>query len=84
MSKAANPDLRELGQAPAIAPTRLGISAPILRLVKNAPERAAIEAGQVDAVIDPASGEVFLLPEAKQALQEEQARIRSLLARSAD
>lgn len=61
-----------------------GIAAVVLRLVKNAPEREAIEAGQVDAVIDPASGEVILLPDAQQALQQSQARISSLLALSAD
>jgi PAS domain S-box-containing protein len=35
----------------------------ILRLVKGGPERLAIEAGQADAIIDPANGTVILLPE---------------------
>jgi PAS domain S-box-containing protein len=61
-----------------------GSSARVLRLVKSAPERRAIEAGEVDAVIEHATGEVFLLPHAQQALREDQARIRSLLALSAD
>jgi CRP-like cAMP-binding protein len=39
-----------------------------LRLVTGGPERSAIEAGKVDAVIDPANGRVLLLPEAKRAL----------------
>ena len=34
----------------------------ILRLVKGGPERRAIEAGQADAILDPASGSAFLLP----------------------
>src|SRR4029077_17092618 len=59
-------------------------SATILRLVQSDPERHAIESGQIDGVIDPANGEVFLLPDAQQALREDHARMRSLLALSAD
>jgi PAS domain S-box-containing protein len=62
----------------------LGFEGRILRLVKGAPELRAIESGQVDAVIDPASGKAFLLPDAQQALREDQVRNRSLLALSAD
>ena len=40
----------------------------IMRLVKGGPERRAIEAGQVDAVMDPATGKALLLPEAQAAL----------------
>ncbi|MBW8905196.1 MAG: Crp/Fnr family transcriptional regulator [Betaproteobacteria bacterium] len=40
----------------------------ILRLVKNGPEREALESGQVDAVLDHASGTALLLPEAERAL----------------
>jgi PAS domain S-box-containing protein len=61
-----------------------GFSARVLRLVKSAPERQAIESGQVDAVIEPVTGNVFMLPDAQQALREDQARIRSLLALSSD
>jgi CRP-like cAMP-binding protein len=39
-----------------------------LRLVSTGPERQALQAGEVDAVIDAAGGNVFLLPEAKRAL----------------
>lgn len=56
----------------------------ILRLVKGGPERAAIAAGQVDAVVDPASGHVVLLPDAQRALHERQARMGDLLALTAD
>ena len=62
----------------------LGFEGRILRLVKGGPELRAIESGQVDAVIDPATGKAFLLPDAQQALREEQARSRGLLALSAD
>ena len=62
----------------------LGFERRILRLVKGAPELAAIESGQVDAVIDPASGKAFLLPDAQHALREEQARNRGLFALSVD
>jgi len=62
----------------------LGFEGRILRLVKGGPERRAIEAGQVDAVMDPATGSALLLPEAQTALRENQARVRSLLALSSD
>lgn len=40
----------------------------VLRLVKSGPERRALEAGQVDAVLDAANGKAFLLPDAERAL----------------
>jgi len=40
----------------------------ILQLVTSGPERQALEAGQVDAVLDPASGTALLLPDARRAL----------------
>jgi len=39
-----------------------------LRLASAGPEGRALKAGEVDAVIDSASGNVFLLPQAKHAL----------------
>jgi CRP-like cAMP-binding protein len=44
------------------------LPARVLRLVEHGPERRALEAGQLDAVIDPANGNVFLLPSARRAL----------------
>lgn len=41
-----------------------------LRLVSKGPERRAMQAGEVDAVIDAAHGNVFLLAGAKRALSE--------------
>jgi CRP-like cAMP-binding protein/PAS domain-containing protein len=72
--------------APQGPPRRAGLGLPagFLRLVKGAPERAAIATGQVDAVVDPASGKVFLLPGAQEALHARQARASSLLALAAD
>jgi len=61
-----------------------GFPARVLRLVKSAPERRAIASGEADAVIDPANGKVFLLPGVQQALNDDQARVRSLLALSSD
>ncbi len=58
--------------------------AKILRLVKGARECRAIKSGQVDAIIDPASGRAFLLPEAQAALLERKARFRSLVELSSD
>lgn len=40
----------------------------ILRLVKTIPERLAIEAGQIDAIIDSTAGNAILLPQAQLAL----------------
>jgi CRP-like cAMP-binding protein len=40
----------------------------ILRLVKSGPERQALDSGQVDAVLDPATGTALLLPDAQRAL----------------
>ena len=56
----------------------------ILQLVKSGPERVAIEAGQIDAIIDPATGNTLLLPEAQQALIERQASFRNLVGLSSD
>ena len=41
----------------------------VRRLVKGAAELRAFEAGQIDAVMDPATGTAILLPEAQTALQ---------------
>jgi PAS domain S-box-containing protein len=43
----------------------------ILRLVKGGAERHAIESGQADAILDPATGSAFLLPEAQRWLMGE-------------
>ena len=56
----------------------------IRRLIKGASERQAIESGQVDAIIDPTTGRAILLPEAQEALREDQARDRSLVRLSSD
>jgi PAS domain S-box-containing protein len=62
-----------------------GFEGRILRLVKGrGPERRAIEAGEIDAIMDPATGNALLLPEAQAALRGDQARVRSLLALSSD
>jgi PAS domain S-box-containing protein len=78
------PRLRVLDGNASRPKAGLGFEGRILRLVKGAPELRAIESGQVDAVIDPATGKAFLLPDAQQALREDQARNRSLFALSAD
>ena len=56
----------------------------IRRLIKGPAERQAIESGQVDAIIDPATGRAILLPEAQDALREDQARDLSLVRLSSD
>ena len=51
------------------------VSGRILRLVKSGPERRAIDSGQIDAVLDAASGKAFLLPDAERALFPARERI---------
>jgi PAS domain S-box-containing protein len=66
------------------AQTDATFEANILRLVKGARECRAIKSGQVDAIIDPGSGRVILLPDAQAALLENKARFRSLVELSSD
>lgn len=68
------------------ASTRLGLGfdAKILRLVKGTRERSAIKSGQVDAILDPASGRAILLPDAQAALLERKARLHGLMDLSSD
>src|ERR1700731_2591305 len=61
-----------------------GFKKAILRLVKGGPERLAIEAGQIDAIIDPASGHAILLPDAQRALIERKAGFRGLIGLAFD
>ena len=61
-----------------------GFKKAILRLVKGGPERLAIEAGQIDAIIDPANGNAILLPGAQRALIERKAGFRSLIGLAFD
>jgi PAS domain S-box-containing protein len=56
----------------------------ILRLVKGGAERLAIEAGQIDAIIDPGTGNAILLPAAQRALIERKAGFRSLIGLAFD
>ncbi|MGQ0697747.1 MAG: PAS domain S-box protein [Panacagrimonas sp.] len=56
----------------------------VLRLVKGGPERLAIAAGQIDAVVDRASGTAILLPAAQQALIARKANFQSLIGLSSD
>jgi PAS domain S-box-containing protein len=61
-----------------------GLKKAILRLVKGGPERLAIEAGQIDAIIDPATGNAILLPEAQRALIERKVGFRNLIGLAFD
>jgi PAS domain S-box-containing protein len=64
--------------------TERGFKKAILRLVKGGPERLAIEAGEIDAIIDPASGHAILLPDAQRALIERKTGFRSLIGLAFD
>jgi CRP-like cAMP-binding protein len=52
----------------------------LLQLAKGGPEQQAVDAGEIDAVIDRASGNVFLLPAARLALLAKASAGNSLLA----
>ena len=71
---------------PALSDTHAerGFKKAILRLVKGGPERLAIEAGQIDAIIDPETGNAILLPDAQRALIERKAGFRSLIGLAFD
>lgn len=79
-----NPHLRAPKQHSSGMHATRGFEELIRRLVKGASELQAIESGQVDAIIDPATGKAILLPEAQEALREDQARDRSLVRLSSD
>jgi PAS domain S-box-containing protein len=70
--------------APSGTDVERGFKKAILRLVKGGPERLAIEAGQIDAIIDPGSGNAILLPAAQRALIERKGGFRSLIGLAFD
>jgi PAS domain S-box-containing protein len=78
------PDLRPPNPNPSGTNAERGFEKAILRLVKGGPERLAIEAGEIDAIVDRASGTVILLPEAQRALIDRKARFRNLVGLSSD
>jgi len=77
-------DIRLPNLQPSRSNVEQGFEKVILRLVKGGPERMAIEAGQVDAVVDHASGNVILLPEAQRSLNARKVRLRKLFELSCD
>jgi PAS domain S-box-containing protein len=79
-----NSALPQLKPAPSGTGIERDFQKAILRLVKGGPERQAIEAGQIDAIIDPASGNSILLPEARRALIERKVGFRSLIGLAFD
>jgi PAS domain S-box-containing protein len=79
-----NPHLRAPRRHCSATHATPGFEDLIRRLIKAPSERQAIESGQIDAIIDPATGRSILLPEAQEALRENQARDRSLLRLSSD
>jgi PAS domain-containing protein len=70
--------------APSGTDVERGFKKAILRLVKGGPERLAIEAGQIDAIIDPGNGNAILLPAAQRALIERKAGFHSLIGLAFD
>jgi PAS domain S-box-containing protein len=78
------PATRMPNPTPVGTDTERGFKKAILRLVKGGPERLAIEAGQIDSIIDPASGHAILLPGAQRALIERKVGFRSLIGLAFD
>lgn len=64
--------------------TKRGIEKMVLRLVKSEPARRAIKEGQVDAIVDPANGAVFLLPEAQKSFIESSSVLHRLYELACD
>jgi PAS domain S-box-containing protein len=69
---------------PSVTEVERSFKKAILRLVKGGAERLAIEAGQIDAIIDPGNGNAILLPAAQRALIERKAGFRSLIGLAFD
>ena len=68
----------------SIADVARSFESNVLRLIKGAPECRALKAGEVDAIIDPATGRAILMPVAHAALIERKARFRSLVDLASD
>jgi CRP-like cAMP-binding protein len=67
--------------------TRLGnvrLQNVLPRLAKGGPEQQAIEAGEIDAIIDYRAGNVILLPAARRALREIAKRASAAARKAAD
>lgn len=71
------PDLDALNPVPAGTKAGSAFNKVVLKLVKRGPERRAIEAGEVDAVLDPESGSAILLPAAQRWLLGRAAHARA-------
>jgi PAS domain S-box-containing protein len=82
MSNAHAPD--PLHPAPHRAGQSPGFERVLLRLVKGGPERQAIDAGEIDAIVDRDSGRAILLPDAQRAVMKSRALLQSLVALCSD
>lgn len=69
---------------PAGTHARRGLEKMVLRLVKGGADRRAIEAGQIDAIVDPTNGATFLLPHAQRSLIESKSRLHRLFNLACD
>jgi CRP-like cAMP-binding protein/PAS domain-containing protein len=64
-----SPDLQPVALSPSDLLAEAAFKDWVRQLVKGVAELQALEAGQIDAVMDPATGNAILLPEAQAALQ---------------
>ena len=79
--KASNPTVRSPKRRRTVARS---FEDNILRLIKGESEARAIRAGEVDAIVDPATGRAILMPEAQAVLIERKAGFRSLVDLASD
>jgi len=72
-----SPELPSAARSPASLTTEAAFRDWVRRIVTGAAELQAFEAGQLDAVMDPATGSAILLPEAQAALQRSSRLVQS-------
>jgi PAS domain S-box-containing protein len=69
---------------PAVCVPEAGFENFLRRLMQDAPTLQALDAGEVDAIIDPASGRAILLPQAHDILRHGEVYWRSLVELSSE
>src|SRR5437867_13168633 len=70
--------------SPAVSAPEAGFENFLRRLMQDAPTLQALDAGEVDAIIDPASGRAILLPQAHDVLRQGEVYWRTLVELSAE
>src|SRR5215203_5459284 len=82
--KPAKPKARSPKPRDADAAVASSFEDNVLRLLKGARETRAVKAGEVDAILDSASGRALLMPEAQAVIIERKRGFRSLVDLASD